>query len=164
MFDTTIRLFRKVSVRFDIRNPDGTPFLEPTWLWFRSDRGGNWISVNNGTVLEEFTDDEGVTEPILPMLRYSAWGPQANIGARWFYGDSIDQIVPPVYPSNLQSVYTIIMTEYVPPATTTTIAQTTTTNVGPPATGTTSPPATTTTTTTTAPASPTTTTQPVTGM
>ncbi len=54
VFDTTIRLFKTVSIQVNLVNPDGTPFVAApyTWVWVESSRGGASVKVtgSSGTI------------------------------------------------------------------------------------------------------------------
>ena len=162
VFDTTIRMFKTVQARIRLINTDGSKFTQDTWIWFHCDRGGEWVLVQNGDLtISTLKYTSGKTEPLIPNLVYRAWWAGSSFSGRTFYGNDVEAIVPPNYPSSLKTTFTITMTEFIEPPTTTTA--TTVPDTGPAVTGptTTAPPPTVAPTTST---SSTTTTEPDSGM
>ena len=170
VFDTTIRLFKTVSITIRLVNPDGTPYTPSTYVWFQSSQGGQNLLVTGGEMtITSMAPAGGAPQPIYPLARYGVWW-AVSYDSAWNQtglGDNRDyrsQIASPSYPLGLNTAYEIRMNPVAPPAPTTTAATTTTVSGGGGGPGSTVPPTTAapTTTTTTIPASTTTTTtQPV---
>jgi prepilin-type N-terminal cleavage/methylation domain-containing protein len=165
VFDTTIRMFKTVSMTIKLVKPNGSVYTAPTYVWIESDRGGEDVLVTGGTLtITTMRSWAGAVEPIYPFLSVGAWWASSYDGS-WnpiAYGDPADytqKLIAAGYPTATNTVFTIRMVPYTPPPTT--LPAVTTTTVGPPpVTGpTTTAPATTVPPTTTPPA--TTTTQPV---